>query len=40
MSTSQATRGAYRGIYTDEYLEALSVEHRAQAWIVLKARGI
>lgn len=27
-----ATRSAYRGIYTDAYLESLSVEDRARAW--------
>jgi ribosomal protein S18 acetylase RimI-like enzyme len=27
-----ATRSVYRGIYTDAYLESLSVEDRARAW--------
>jgi GNAT superfamily N-acetyltransferase len=29
----KATRHAYSGIYTDEYLAALSVDERAQRWI-------
>jgi ribosomal protein S18 acetylase RimI-like enzyme len=34
----EATRAAYRGIYTDEYLNGLSVENRACRWIE-KGRG-
>jgi GNAT superfamily N-acetyltransferase len=34
----EATRAAYRGIYTDEYLDDLSVEDRARRWIE-KGRG-
>ncbi len=32
LRVSMSTHAAYRGIYTDEYLEGLSVEDRAQRW--------